>query len=176
MLDYGKKGAERALKDLNELSFYESKDQIPLSTAIKINKLCDHLTNVAQKHCGKGVTIIFQTDFDDDFEIKTNTEALEKLLSHLLNFSAMFTRKGNILLKCADAGELVMFSITDTSMVLANNSQKQSSQLSEEGNMTRYISMNFNICQSICRLLHGRIWHDAKYTDGTRINFEIPKI
>ena len=176
MLDSGKKGAERALKDLNELSFYESKTDLPLNMPVNVNKLCDHLANVTQNHCNKGVTTVFQTDFTDDFVIMTNSEALEKLLSHLLNSSSNFTRKGTILLKCADEGEYIMFSITDISKVLADKPKNRLSDMfAEEEDTTRYVSMNFNICQSISRLLHGRIWHDVTYIDGTRFCFEIPK-
>ena len=175
MLDYGKKGAERALKDLNELSFYESKAAIALNMPVSVNKLCDHLANVAQNHCNRGVTTVFQTDFADDFVIMTNSEALEKLLSHLLNSSANFTRKGTILLKCAEAGDFVLLSVTDTSKVLDKPKNLLSEVFVEEDNTTRYVSMNFNICQSISRLLHGRIWHDTDYTVGTRFCFEIPK-
>ena len=176
MLDYGKKGAERALQDLNELSYYENKTDLQLTIPVKVNKLCDHLANVTQNHCNKGVITVFQTDFPDDLEIRTNPDALEKLLSHLLNSSSNFTRKGTILLKCADAGEHVMFSVTDTSTVLADKSKGRSPEMSDEvENNTRYISMNFNICQSISCLLHGHLWHDVEYTDGTRFCFEIPK-
>ena len=45
----------------------------------------------------------------------------------------------------------------------------------EQGNKIRYVGMNFNICQSISRLLHGRIWHDTDYTNGTRFCFVAPK-
>ena len=176
MLDSGKKGAERALKDLNELSFYESKTDLPLDMPVKVNKLCDHLANVTQNHCSRGVITVFQTDFSDDFVIMTNSEALEKLLSHLLNSSLNFTRKGSILLRCIDDGNYVMFSVTDTSVMLADKGKNRLSEIfDEDENTARYVSMNFNICQSISRLLHGRIWHDATYTDGTRFCFEIPK-
>ena len=172
MLDYGKRGAERALKDLNDLSFYESKTNLPLNMPVKVNKLCDHLANVTQNHCEKGVITVFQTDFPDDFEIMTNSEAVEKLLSHLLNSSANFTRTGTILLKCADAGESVLFCVADTSTVLADNSN---SQFAKDEDTARFISMNFSICQSICHLLHGRIWRDVEYDNGTRYYFELPK-
>lgn len=152
----------KALEDLNELSFYESKTELPLTNSVKINKLCNHLTNNIQTHCHKGVTTIFQTDFADDFEIRTNSQALEKLLVHLLNDAARFTEKGMIWLKCADLGEYVRFSITDTSNTDA-----------EEDN-GRFTDMNINICQSISRLLHGRIWRDTEYTNGIRFIFEIP--
>lgn len=175
MLDYDKKGAEIALKNLNELSFYESKDDLPLTIPVKVNKLCDHLTNLAQNNCNKSVIAMFQTDFDDDFELTSNPDALGKLLTLLLNDSAHFTQKGFIRLQCADAGENVRFCISDTGSRYGDGSANQSGGVLADDDGVRYVNMNFNICQSISRLLHGHIWYDAEYTDGTRFFFEIPK-
>ena len=167
MLDYGKKSMERSLKDLHELSFYESKTNIPLHIPVNINGLCNHLANLIQKNCRKGVTMVFQTEFPDDFNIFTNPEAFEKLLKHLLNNSLYTTGKGIIWLKCSNSEELVRISITDTSAGIDNPTD-------ENGSAPNSI-IGLNICQSICRQLHGRIWRDAEYTSGIRYIFEIPK-
>ena len=167
MLDYGKKGMERSLKDLHELSIYESKTNMPLNIPVNINRLCNHLANLIQKNCHNGVTMIFQTEFPDDFNILTNPEALKKLLTHLLNNSSHFTTKGIIWLKCSNSEENVRISITDTSQGLGNPT--------DEDGATQHSIININICQSICRLLHGRIWQDAEYTGGIRYILEIPK-
>jgi signal transduction histidine kinase len=170
------KDAERALKDLNELSQYESKTEIPLDNVIKLNKLCNHMSSFAQNHCRKEVTCEFLTEFDDDFEMTTNSDALERLLTHLLNYSVRYTHQGVIKLKCEEAGANVRFSVTDTSLGLGNKPKNHVvGMFAEEEDTVRYVGMNFNICQSITRLLHGRIWHDVDYTNGTRFIFEIPK-
>lgn len=177
MLDYGRKGAENALKNINELSYYESQTALPLTSVVKVNKLCDHLTSLTQRHCHKAVITVFLTDFEDDFEIITNAKALETLLTHLLNTSALFTLKGFITLKCIEAGSHVRFVISDTSLALSNKSKNHLPHMfTEQDETVRHISMNFNICQSICRLLYGRIWRDETYTDGTQFCFEIPKV
>lgn len=176
LLNYGKEGAERALEELNELSFYESKTELPLDNSVKVNKLCNLLTDLTQENCYRGVTVVFETELDDDFEIKTNANALEKLISHLLNYSARFTYKGSVTLKCINSGEFVRFSVTDTSEGMGSKPrQNLTSIFAGEGNQVRYVGMNFGICQSITRLLHGRIWHDVGYKHGTRFCFEIPK-
>ena len=176
MLDYGKKDAERAIEDLNELSFYESKTEIDLTTPVQVNELCNRLTEATQKHCHKGVSTVYKTDLGDDFEIKTDAEALEKLLTHMLNYSSRFTYKGTIKLECTDSGDNIRFSVTDTSAGLGNKSKDHFvGMFAERDNTIRYVGMNFNICQSITRLLHGRIWHDVGYTKGTRFCIEIPK-
>ena len=167
MLDYGKKGMERSLKDLHELSFYESKTDMPLNIPVNINRLCNHLTNIVQKNCHRGVTTVFQSEFSDDFEILTNPDALEKLLTHLLNNASHFTDKGIIWLKCSNSEEFVRISITDTSHGPDNST--------DEDSTAQHAIINLNICQSICRLLHGRIWREKEYTSGVRYIFEIPK-
>ena len=176
MMDYGKQDAEKAIKDLNELSLFESQTDIPLIMPVKVNKLCNHLTNLTQSHCQKGVMATFQTVLADDFEIKTNADALEKLLTHLLNYAARFTHEGSITLKCDESGDFVRFSITDTGIILGNKSKNRFIDMfTEQSDTIRYVGMNFAIWQSITRLLHGRIWHDMEYTNGTRFCFEIPK-
>ena len=167
MLDYGKKGMERSLKDLHELSFYESQTSLPLNMPVNINRLCNHLANITQKHCHRGVTTIFQTVYADDFEVLTNPEAMEKLLLHLLNNATRFTEKGIIWLKCSDTEEFVRISITDTSPGYDN--------LEHEDDANPYSLTHLNVCQSISRLLHGRFWRDVEYTSGIRYIFEFQK-
>ena len=175
-LVYEKKDAERALTDLNELSFFESKTELPLTLPFKPNDVCDHLAGSTQAHCHRGVVTLFQTELADDFEFQTNDEALKKLLMHLLNYSARFTHKGYIKLSCAEAGDNIRFVVTDTSAGMGGQSGNHIvGMFSEHDNKIRYVGMNFNICQSITRLLHGRIWHDVEFTKGTRFCFEVPK-
>ena len=128
-----------------------------------------------QQHCHKGVTTLFKTELPDELEIKTNEEALEKLISHLLNYSARFTHKGSISLSCALDENNLRFSVIDTSAGMGNKPKEhQIGMFAEQGNSIRYVGMNFNICQSITRLLHGRIWHDNTYLGGTCFHVEIP--
>lgn len=177
MLKYEKTDAERAIEDLNELSFYESKSELSLTDTVKINKLCNRLTNKVQKLCHKGVSAAFLTELPEDFEISTNADALEKLLTHLLNYASRFTYSGSIKLSCKEMGDNLRFMVSDTSAGLGNKPKDHFvGMFAEHGNTIRYVGMNFNICQSITRLLQGRIWHDSKYTEGTRFCFEIPKV
>ena len=134
---------------------------------MKLNKLCNHLANSIQSHCYKGVTTIFQTEFADDYEVTTNSQALEKLLTHLLNDSARFTNKGFIILSCLASGKNIKFAISDTSESPENMSSEDSS--------VRVSTLNMKICQSISHLLHGCIWRDTAYANGVRYYFEIPQ-
>ena len=176
-LEYEKKDAERALEDLHELSFYESKDKLPLNSLVRPAGLCDYLTTATQAHCHKGVSMVLLTDMPDDLEIKTNANALNMLLKHLLDTSARFTYKGIIEMSCTEVGDNVFFQVTDTSPGLAGTLPKHKTGIfSEQDHKKRHIGMNFIICQSITRLLQGRIWYDKTYTNGARFCVELPKV
>lgn len=176
MLDYGKQDAERILKDLKELSSYESMSELPLTMPVKVNKLCDCLTELTQKHCKKGVTTIFQTDVSDDFEVKTNSEALEKVLSRLLRCSFTYTQQGLIILKCTESSDNVKFCISYTSVGNSLHTLADAKTTDgEEDESYNIISMNISICQAICRLIHGNIWEDKSHAHGICFYLEIPK-
>lgn len=174
-LDIENKDAANALNDLAELSYYETKKELPLDTPLNINSLCNRLTTSSQSLCHKGVTMVFQTDLSDQEAIKTNPDALEKMLEHLLANSARFSYEGIITLSCSKVGENVRFAIADKTSGTENEKQKRyTGMFAEEGNKLHYIGMTFKICQSIVRLLQGTIWIDKEYTQGSRICFEIP--
>ena len=175
-LQYQKNDAERALDELNELSYFESRTELPLNESVKVNSMCDAITTDTQAHCHKGVTTILQTDVADDFEIRTNADAVKQLITHLMNYAARFTEKGFIVLRVEEDGDNMLFSVTDTSAGLSGKSSTHIiGMFAEHEHKVRYVGMNFNICQSITRLLRGRIWHDTEYTHGTRFCVEIPK-
>ncbi len=175
LLEFEKSGAERSIENLNLLSFYESKTSLLLTTSVKVNYLCDHLATLTQRNCHAGVITVFLTDLPDSYEVKTNFKALENLLTLLLNDSTRFTRKGIIRLKCTEKDGFVTFCITDSGLALGEKAKRQFGSLFDEDDSERNVSTNFNVCQSISRLLHGRFWHDASYTEGTRFFFVIPQ-
>ena len=170
MLRYGKEDAETTLKKLNELSLYENLMELPLDMPVSINKLCNKLANITQKHCHIGATTIFQTEFPDDFKLLTNPGALENLLMYLLNNTSRFTREGIIWLKCSDAEKCIRFSITGTRREHDNQTDEDIYDHTAQDSFA-----SLHICQSISRLLHGRVWHDEEYSDGIRYILEIQK-
>ena len=176
-MSYEKKDTERALKEIAELSSYESQPSLALTTTIQPTVMCNRLASAKQAHCRRGVTILFLSELTNDFVIKSNRNALEKLLTHLLENAVLFTRKGTITLKCIETGENVMFTVSDASSKNSKNTQKGGifGGFDESSEKIHTIGLSYNICQSIIRLLHGRIWIDKEYSDGVRFCLEIPK-
>lgn len=160
----------RTLDNIAELSKYERQTALPLTSTVQPNVLCNTLTDNLQHHCRRGVSVLFMTHVPDDFSFITNRDALDKLLKHLLDNALRYTYKGNITLQCSDADNYIRFSVTDGSSSLGILSK-----LSDSDDKAQAISMTYNICHSITRLLRGRIWIDKEYTKGTRFFVELPK-
>jgi hypothetical protein len=155
MLMRDKTDSERALKELSGLAYYENLSETESVSPLKLNGMCIRLTDIAQSHCRLHVSIVYQTAFDDDFELKTHPDALTSLLSYLLHAYVQIAQKGSIRLNCTETGENIQLSVSDDNHVP--------------------ISMNLSVCQTVAKRLHGRLWQDLDYSKGTRFCLEIPK-
>ncbi len=170
------KDAAKALNDLAELSYYETKTSLKLTTPLNVNSLCNRLTTASQSLCRKGVTMVFQTELGDQETVKTDPDALEKMLVHLLDNAARFSYQGVITMSSSKVGENIRFTVSDKTSERDNQRQNRfTGMFAEEGNKLHYVGMTFKICQSIVALLQGRIWIDKEYNQGSRICFEIPQ-
>ena len=119
---------------------------------------------------------MYMTELPDEFEIRTNPEALKKLLTHLLNNTVRFCTSGSIKLSCSEHEGNVMFSISDTTPDEENKMQQNFiGMFKNKDNKLHYVGMTYKICQSIVSLLKGRMWFDKEYTQGTRLCIEIPQ-
>jgi len=167
--------AAKALEDLAELSFYDTKEELPLIDMVNVNRLGNSLTATVQSRCSKGVSVAYRTELDDDLEILTNYEALKKLIEHLLDNVARINHEGMIILSSEIADDKVKFGIADT-IPDPNNKFKTRfiGMFTERNNKLHYVGMTFKICESITRLLMGRSWFDRTYAKGTRMYIEIP--
>ena len=170
------KDAAKALADLAELTFYETKEDLPLTTPIRMNELGNHLTEDTQAKCYPGVTMVFQTELPDDYEIVTDPDTFLKLLSHLLDNAARFNHHGKITLRCFTVDDKLRLSVSDTTPDPTHKFTKRFiGMFTDNSNKLHYIGMTFRISQSIVHLLQGRIWVDKEYDRGARICIELPQ-
>lgn len=175
-LIFDNKDAAKALEDLAELSYFENQPELPLTSYVQPNKMCGSLASNVQRRCHKGLTVLYMTELPDEYEIRTNPEALKKMLTHLLDNAVRFCPKGTIKLSCSEKEGNVRFSISDTNPDSENKMQQRFiGMFKNQNNKLRYVGMTYKICESIVRVLKGRMWFDKEYTKGTCLCFEIPQ-
>lgn len=128
--------------------------------------------------CQNGVVMRFETTIPDDVEFSTNGSAVEALIRHLLDNAIHYTTHGSILLSCCQRENWIRVSVTDTGIGIPKERQAHIFDMftPDTQNNAQLNGMGLSICQSIVRLLKGRIWLDADYTEGSRFCFELPAV
>jgi signal transduction histidine kinase len=121
--------------------------------------------------------MFYESDLPDDYEVKTNEEAINALLRHLLDNAVQYTEQGVITLSCTEYGNMVRTSVTDTGKGISEEQRAHIfDTFREMGDRRKLQGLGLTICQAIVKLLGGKIWLDESYTEGTRFIFDIPKV
>ena len=159
-----------------ELSLYESKKSLPINYNLSPNHLCRHMVDSMRPKCKQGVRIYFESELPDDFKIHTNYEAVEALLKHLIENAIQYTDHGVITVACNEYEDKVRTSVTDTGKGISPERRDHVfDTFREMGDNQKLQGLGLSICQSIVKLLGGRIWLDESYLGGSRFVFELPK-
>ena len=166
----------KLIDEMSELAYYESKKSLPMNYLWSPNYLCRYMVDALRPLCRDGVRMFFETELNDDYEIKTNEEAVKALLNHLIRNAIQFTDKGVITVSCTDYEDNVRISVTDTGQGIAPERREHVfDTFRDVGDNHKLQGMGLSICRAIVKLLGGKIWLDDTYTDGSRFVFDIPR-
>ena len=166
----------RLIDEMAELSLYESKKSLPVDYTLSPNHICRLMVDAMRPHCKPGVRMYFESDLSDDHAIQTNEEAMEALLKHLLDNAVKYTEQGIITLGCTEYDGKVRISVTDTGSGIPEDRRAHIfDTFSEMGDNMKLNGLGLTICKSITRLLHGQLWLDESYTQGSRFVLDLPK-
>ena len=166
----------KLIDELAEMSLYESKKSLPMNYTMSPNHLARHMVDTMRPRCKEGVRMFFESDLPDDYAVQTNYEGIETLLRHLLENAIQYTDKGVITLAVTEYEDSVRTSVTDTGRGIPPERREHVFETFRElGDNQKLQGLGLSICQSIVKLLGGRIWLDETYTDGTRFIFDLPK-
>lgn len=176
MIKNSSKHITKIIDEMAELSFYESKKSLPINYTMSPNHLCRHMVDAFRPKCKQGVRMFFETELPEEFELHTNHEAVEALLRHLIENAIQYTEKGVITVACSEYGEMLRVSVTDTGKgIPAEHRGNIFNTFREIGDNQKLQGLGLVICQSIVKLLGGKLWLDESYTDGSRFIFELPE-
>ena len=167
----------KLIDELTEMSLYESKKSLPMNYTLSPNHLARHMVDSLRPRCKEGVRMFFESDLPDDYAVQTNHEGIKTLLRHLLENAIQYTDKGVITLAITEYEDSVRTSVTDTGRGIPPERREHVFETFRElGDNQKLQGLGLSICQSVVKLLGGRIWLDETYTDGTRFIFDLPKL
>lgn len=165
----------KLINDILDMSDFES-DNITFNIqTYDAVKLCRETVETVIASRKLQVEMRFDTEFKE-LMMETDDSRLRQVLINLLVNAAKFTEQGSIVLKLQLADEqTAIFSVTDTGCGIPLEKQHLIFERFEKLNdFAQGSGLGLSICRLIMDHMHGKIWVDSQYTQGTRFYFTHP--
>jgi len=156
---------------LFDLSYFASKEELPRDDKVLVNQLCRQTADECEAR------VAYRSDIPDYYAVRTNGEALKKLIELLLNEASERiktsddSREGVLKGSCEDEPRIFLI-VTEqdergrlTFSVTARTGGKVYSGSAPQ--------VPHLLCQMLARLLGGFAYIDPDYRDGVRVIFDI---
>ena len=165
------------VNELLEVAEEDSKQHYQKDDIINVNALCSRMLQQAEKENKGKLEMRFSTELSDDFTIRSNRRAVEKIMEQLLSNAMKFTTEGYIALKVEDSPDhdVVRFIIEDTGIGIADEYHEQVfERFYKVDTFKQGFGLGLTISRKMAILLGGGIRIDKDYTDGARFFFILP--
>lgn len=165
----------KLINDILDMSDFES-DNITFNIqTYDAVKLCRETVETVIASRKLQVEMRFDTEFKE-LMVETDDSRLRQVLINLLVNAAKFTEQGSIVLKLQLTDEqTAIFSVTDTGCGIPLEKQHLIFERFEKLNdFVQGSGLGLSICRLIMDHMHGKIWVDSQYTQGTRFYFTHP--
>ena len=165
------------VNELLEISDDESKEHYQQNDNVNINKLCEEVMNrMALVNNGK-LKLQYKCMIDDNYVIRSNRMALEKILSQLMKNAIKFTQKGFVELhvreRAGNGG--IEFAVTDTGIGVAEQDyEKIFERFYKVDPFKQGMGLGLTMSRKIAELLDGSLAIDPSYKKGARFLLVIP--
>jgi len=129
----------------------------------------------------KELAFKFETEGDLPVWLFGDDVRLRQILLNLLSNAVKFTTRGSVTLKVSDLGGLLRFEVTDTGMGIKPEDQVHLFEPFRQIDTTRNrrikgTGLGLTICQSLVRMMDGRIEVESEYGRGSTFRVTLPKI
>lgn len=154
---------------IQELTSLENSlsETFELNDNCNVGNFCEELMNKIKPDIRPNVATFLDIT---NLQIKTNTEQLAHILTHLLRNAAHYTEEGKITLEFKKRGaRMFQFVITDTGAgIPAEQRDNLFKPFSEIKDLTQGDGLGLPICALIAIKLNGSLALDTTYTKGSR--------
>lgn len=159
---------------IQELSSLENSltELYEMSTINNINTFCEELMERQRGNLHPNVSGVVAVP---KLAVKTNTEQLERILTHLLRNAAEQTEEGRVILDFKKRGAHThQFIVTDTGVgIPAEQQENLFKPFAAIHDLTQGDGLGLPICALIATKLNGSLTLDTSYTKGSRFVLEL---
>ncbi len=166
------------VNELLEVAENESKEHYPLDENINIEQLCSGIMNSMTIVNNGKLQLHYKSMIDDQLTVRSNRQALEKILSQLMKNAIKFTEKGSVELQVRErAGNGgIEFSITDTGLgVKQEFHEKIFERFYKVNPFKQGMGLGLTMSRKIAEVIGGTLDIDPSYKKGARFLLIIPQ-
>ena len=166
------------VNELLEVAENESKEHYPLDENINIEQLCSGIMNSMTIVNNGKLQLNYKSMIDDQLTVRSNRQALEKILSQLMKNAIKFTEKGSVELQVRErAGNGgIEFSITDTGLgVKQEFHEKIFERFYKVNPFKQGMGLGLTMSRKIAEVIGGTLDIDPSYKKGARFLLIIPQ-
>lgn len=168
----------RLINDVLDISFLDQSEVVPYNKIEDINLSCYTSMEAVRLLVKEDVEFKFQPSCENLF-IKTNTDRVSQVLTHLLQNAAKFTEKGSIVLdyEVRKGSQQIVYRVTDTGKGIPIDKQEfVFERFTKLDDFTQGTGLGLSICRLIAEKLGGTLVIDSEYTAGCRFILTLPLI
>ncbi len=144
---------------------------------VEVNALCRQLLKEMHNRPAEGVELRFATNVDNSFTIRSDSNTICRILTHLFNNAFKFTTSGHVELRVihhAKAHTLRLV-VTDTGPGIAEENREKVFNMFEKTNaFSSGIGLGLPISRQLAASLGGVVVLDEGYSDGCRFEVILP--
>ncbi len=165
------------VNELLEVSDEESREFYDKSDIIDVDELCQKLIDEVRNDVHEHVKLNYVNLLNEGYTLRSNQEALEKILRHLLDNAIKFTEEGSVELNVRDlpANGGIQFRVTDTGPGISKeHREKIFDFFYKADNFKKGFGLGLAACKKATSLLGGTLRLDEYYTTGARFVLTLP--
>lgn len=165
------------VNELLEVAEDESREHYQREDSVDVNQLCQEVMAQAAILNNGRLALQYKNLLDDGYLLRTNRQALTKILAQLMKNAVKFTDEGTVELKVREhAGNGgVEFTVTDTGIGIAQeNQEKVFERFYKVDSFKQGLGLGLTMSRKMAELLDGSLQIDKSYQKGTRFILVLP--
>lgn len=172
------KAITNIIDELLNLSEQESAEYYAKNDDIRCNKVFADILYRNHDTINPFIELKYTTEVINRFTIRSNEQAVTKILDHLVQNAIKFTNKGHIEVHCRqsdDQQESIEVSVTDTGRGISKEMQsKIFEQFFKIDHFQQGMGLGLTVSKKIAQKLGGDLTLDDSYTKGSRFVLTLP--
>lgn len=146
-------------------------------TPVNINEVCREAKKRVEKHNDHHLQIVFTTELDDDFTIKSNEETILQIMNKITSNAQKFTKEGSIVFHASRHDSTLEISVTDTGIGIPEDKQQSVfDNFVKLDEFSEGVGLGLSISVRLAKSLGGNIYIDSTYKTGSRFVLQLPII